>query len=253
MTQNSFTCSAREWYFARYLSVVNGSDRGKKNRALLGCLVFPAVSIFMLLIYFLLSLLWTNDGGFVWIKDWAIAAGILAAAIVVVPKVVKAGSFRMPEPSERVTFVVTSDEGISINTNNNQDPKILPFFLWESIKEVKIDRCKITDYYYGGSGVFDNISSTGINRAVARLNSIYPGETPEVAKLIYPDRFSVLLNVSSPLKRVKDAIVPIPPSWLTNGYFIKLLQDIRHYTGLEITAYDEEADLLFRNWRDTLR
>lgn len=247
MSRKVYLCSAREWEFARLFSSASGSSKGFRNRPYLGCLAAPIVWVVMLVAYYAIeALLPGSKAGVEWLKEWSIAAGIIIGGFLFVRALLKSsGSYVQPNPSDTLSFVATDSSGLSFNLYNNEDPKVLPRFLWSDIKTVHVDRTKDLRHYDGGRNY-----PYQRERRIAELNSRYAEHPPEAAKDIYEDRFTLLLNKGrgKGASTFRYAVIQVPPSWLHNGSLQSLLHDIESYSGARIQPYDEQAARLFAAW-----
>lgn len=247
MSGKAYRCSAREWEFARLFSSASGSSKGVRNMPYIGCIAAPIVWLAMLLAYAVITLLLPESkAGAAWLKDWAIAAGILIGLLLFVRSLLKASSsYSRPDPSDTIAWVSVDSSGLSLNLYNNEDPNVIPHFHWREIRSVHVDLTKDLRFYDGGKNY-----PYQRERRIAELNSRYPQHPPEAAQEIYTDRFTLLLNKGKGSGSLKYAVIQVPPSWLNNGSFRSLLHEIESCSGVNLQPYDEQAAHRFEAWAD---
>jgi len=239
--KKSFVCQAYEWEFARMFSSVSGSSKGYRYMPYVGCIVAPLIWLVLFGIYFLLGALSPElKQQLTWLKESAIGLGLLVGIIIFVRSViVSSKSVRLPQPTDIIPWVMTDEQGIWINTFNQEKATHLPFFKWEDIDSVHIDITKGLRFYMGGR---DYPSQR--ERMIAAYNDKYSAYQ-EQALPRYNDRVTLILNKDKLLKR---AIIQIPKSWLKQGQFTSLLNIVQQHTKANATLYDEQAEPYVRQW-----
>ncbi|MCM3634535.1 MULTISPECIES: hypothetical protein [Paenibacillus] len=239
--KKSFVCEAYEWEFARMFSSVSGSSKGYRNMPYVGCIVAPMIWLVLFGLYVLLTaLLPEQKQQLAWLKDSAIGVGVLVGIIIFIRSaIISSKSVRIPQPTDDIPWVMTNEQGIWINTFNQEEAAQLPFFRWEDIQSVHVDITRELRLYIGGREY-----PSRREQMIAAYNAKYTAHQEQVLTC-YNDRLTLILNKDRPLKR---AIIQMPKSWLRQGQFVELLQNIQQQTKKTAAVYDASAEPYVRQW-----
>ncbi|MFC3345621.1 hypothetical protein ACFOHW_24950 [Paenibacillus abyssi] len=153
---------------------------------------------------------------------------------------------KYPDTAVHVPFVLTDPEGIAVNLFNDTDPKVLPMLKWSNVRQVWTGVTKNNRHYLGG-----RLYSSRRQSRFDEIKRRHPSFR-EAVREVYPDRFTLLLNVGREVQSMKYVIVQIPKSWLYDGQFASLLEDIRTHCGAPLSYFDEEASHHFQQWAKTI-
>lgn len=238
-----YRCSAREWEFARLFSIVTGSKRGAGRSPYKGCLTTIVIWVLLLGLYYVILFLSPSLAERVeWLKDSAILVGIVVGASLFFFSLFRSGTaFVMPKQGDVIRYVMLNEEGLLINIDNNEDPKVMPLVTWEGISRIQIDITKELRFYIGGKAY-----PIRHEQRIAALNARYPEHSPVPAADVYPDRFTIIVNKEkSPLSYT---VIQIPPSWLHNGMLSNLLSEMEKYSRKKTQPYDEQAATYYQAW-----
>ncbi|RUS44896.1 hypothetical protein [Cohnella sp. AR92] len=250
---NSYQCSAAEWEFARYHSMIGGHKRGYKSTSWLGCLLVILIPFAMIILYYVLQVAIVTDNNDLaskigWIKNSAITVGIVIGLFYLLRSRVKTSNVaRQSQSGEVIDWIVLDDEGITLNIYHNLTPDIAPKILWTDIKLLSVDITKdLTRYSSAHKKFYRKMQDFD------RIRSRLP-EFKEPAAVEYFDRFTLLINIYKRQASRVGMIAQLPRSWITDGTMAELLQEIESRSSLSAEPYDEESEHYYYKWLEHIK
>lgn len=239
-----YICSAEEWVFSKMHSVVIHPDRGYRSKMWLGCVWLACIPLLTVAITLLGLIAGVPEEQLEWMKERAQLISLALVATFFIRAVrIPAGERRKPVSGETTALLLTDHEGIWINLFNAEESKYTPMLEWSSITQVFVDiTCDLNEYTKG------RYNQKAKEETFAEWRRKLPGFEEE-AFFMYSDRFTLLLN-GRHSKNGKQAIVQIPKSWLRDGQFAALINDIRRNTGANLEFYRPQSATHFKAWKE---
>ncbi|RUS43819.1 SoxR reducing system RseC family protein [Cohnella sp. AR92] len=246
--RKAYRCSASEWEFARYHSMIGGHKTGHKGNSLFGCLLVILIPLAMFLLYLVLAFALGTENERVaaaigWIRELAVTAGLVVGGIVLWRSRSRTSSLtRQAQRGEEIEWMIVDEEGITLNLYHNTSPDVAPKLLWTDIRYLFVDIAKDLSRYSSAHKKLYRKQQT-FDRIRARLP-----EFTEPAAIEYYDRFTLLINIHKREATRQGMIAQLPRSWMTNGHMADLLREIEYRSSIKAEPYDKEALYYFNEW-----